>query len=229
MKYLVYIITSATLAFSGCGGKKNNPTAASPSVATLLFPEQNSLCITGTVISGNQNSVVFNWKAADNADSYDISVKNLLTGISISQSINQPQATVVLSRNTPYSWFVTAKSSKNTATSKSDTWKFYNSGAGVTSYAPFPADKLLPSQSQDVNASAGKITLSWIGSDTDNDIIGYDVYLSTSSTPTLYQKNVVTNSLDISVTSATKYYWKVITHDAAGNSSESDLITFSVN
>lgn len=232
MKKLIHIIIAACL-LAGCGSKKNDSDNSAPSLppatAVLVFPAQNSLCVSGNVISVAQSSVTFKWSAADNAESYDISIRNLLTSVVATQNVNQAQATVTLSRNVPYSWFIISRSSKNTAIATSDVWKFYNSGAGVTAYAPFPADNLSPSLGQNVTATNGKITLTWAGSDIDNDIAGYDVYLGTTSSPSLYKKDITGNSLDVAVNTTTKYYWKVITKDMAGNTSESNLIQFSIN
>ncbi|EHQ26879.1 hypothetical protein [Mucilaginibacter paludis] len=232
MKKLLFVSLVFILLLAGCGKKDvsdNTPTGLPPLTSTLVFPAQNALCISGSVISAGQSSIAFKWTAAENADSYDITIKNLLTGLITTQTVNQPQADVVLLRNTPYSWFITSKSTKSSSTAKSDVWKFYNSGSGVIAYAPFPADNLIPALGQTISSTNNKVTLSWTGSDIDNDIASYDVYFGTLSVPTLYKKDITTASVDVSVTPATKYYWKVITKDAVGNTSESDVIQFTVN
>jgi hypothetical protein len=99
----------------------------------------------------------------------------------------------------------------------------------MIAHAPFPADNLIPSLGQTISSTNNKVTLSWTAIDIDNDIAGYDVYFGTLSVPALYKKNLTTPVLDVAVTPATKYYWKVITKDAVGNTSESDVIQFTVN
>ncbi|HEY0667793.1 MAG TPA: hypothetical protein VGD22_06430, partial [Sphingobacteriaceae bacterium] len=119
--------------------------------------------------------------------------------------------------------------SKSTVTVKSAVWKFYNSGPGVTAYAPFPAEILSPAMGQVVTPISGKITLDWEGSDVDGDIINYDVYIGTGSTPALLKEKLTASVLsDVSVNSNTTYYWKIITRDSKGNTSDTGVHQFKV-
>jgi hypothetical protein len=54
-------------------------------------------------------------------------VKNLLTNAISTQLTSNTSVELTLNRNTPYSWFVNSKSSKNPTVGLSPTWKFYNS------------------------------------------------------------------------------------------------------
>jgi len=213
-----------------CGGKKPNTVtpAQTPSKAVLAAPAQNGVCITGTVVSNTQSSVTFIWNASDNTDSYDVTVKNLLTNTATTQNTTQTQLTVTLTRGTPYSWYVVSKSSKVSTTTQSDTWKFYNSGQGVVTYAPFPADITAPTFGQVV--STATVNLTWTGSSVSNNIANYDVYFGTTNTPPLLKSAITDNFVNnVSLTSKTTYYWKVVTRDANGNTSDSELFQFSTN
>src|ERR1700744_5961762 len=142
MKNLI-IIPAVAILFTGCGGKHNNPKPA-PEKAILVAPAQNAVCTTGTVISDSTSSIMFSWKQAKNASNYNLVYKNLLTSATVTKSTSNTQLTVTLLRNTPYAWYVISKSAQSNATDKSDIWKFYNAGAGVTIYAPFPAEIISP-------------------------------------------------------------------------------------
>jgi hypothetical protein len=228
-KAALYIVVICLL--MGCGGKKNNPTPPlSPAKAILTAPTENAVCTTGTVISGTQSTITFTWNASSNTDSYDLVLKNLLTSATTTQSSSQTQLAVTLLRNTPYSWYIVSKSTKTATTAQSDTWKFYNSGPGVVTYAPYPADITSPTFGQSVAATSGTVNLTWTGSAVDNStIINYDVYFGTSSTPALFKSAVTDSFVDgVSVTSGTTYYWKVITQDVNGNTSDSGVFQFSV-
>jgi hypothetical protein len=72
------------------------------------------------------------------------------------------------------------------------------------------------------------ITLMWTGKDVDNDIVFYDVYFGINSTPVLYESVVLASELSVPVTSSTIYYWRVITKDKQGNSSDSGVYQFKV-
>ena len=228
------LIAVLFLIATGCG-KKNSPTPApapdlTPGKAVLTFPNQNEACTSGTIISSTQSSVLFTWLAAGNAESYDLNLKNLLTGVTTSQTSTTAQLQITLSRNTPYSWYIVSKSSKSATTAQSDVWKFYNAGAGTVSYAPYPADAVAPTIGQNVTASAGTVNLSWKGSSVDGNITSYDVYFGTGTSPGLLKSNV-TNSFynNVGVASGFKYYWKIVTKDANGNTSDSGLFQFTVN
>jgi len=226
-----FILLTIVFTLTACGGKKNNPPPdVTPAVALLSSPAQNEVCTTGTVISATQSSVTFTWEAAANASSYDLTLKNLLTAATETHNTSQTQLTLTLARNTPYSWFIVSKSTQTSATAQSDTWKFYNSGPGIITYAPFPAQIVAPTFGQIVTAASGTVNLSWKGSSvTPGDIINYDVYFGTTNSPALLA-GAVTASFDnnVAVTSGTTYYWKVITRDMQGNTSDSGLSQFTV-
>jgi hypothetical protein len=221
--------------FLSCGKNKGTtePEPAvilAPDKAALSGPASNATCTVGRVLSATQSAVTFNWSAAPNAENYDITIRNLLTATTVTQNTAATQLELTLLRNTPYAWYVTAKTSKTTTTSQSDTWKFYNAGLAATNYAPFPADLTAPLFNQNLTATAGKVTMMWTGSDVDNDISGYDIYLGTTlSNMVAVKSNQTIVGLDVMVTSGTLYYWKVVTKDSLGNNSTSVTNQFAVN
>ena len=75
-----------------------------------------------------------------------------------------------------------------------------------------------------------QISLKWAGADVDNDISGYTVYMDTNANP-VTQVGTTTTATEltgINVASGTKYYWKVVTEDAAGNTTASQIFQFKV-
>jgi hypothetical protein len=229
------LISAMALTFLyGCGGAGGGtdpqPTPAAPAKAVLITPTQNELCTQGLVITATQSTVTLKWTAAANTESYQVDLKNLETGALTTQNVTANTLDVQLTRNTPYSWSVTSKSTKSSTTAQSDTWRFYNSGPGTTNYAPFPAELVSPAIEGNVTATNGKINLTWNGQDVDNDITTYDVYLGTTTTLTLVKAGLTTATLtDVTVNSNTYYYWKVITKDSKGNTSDSGTYRFKVN
>jgi hypothetical protein len=209
----------------GSGG--NNPPA--PAQVTLSAPSQNSTCNSGVSVSDTQSSVTFSWDASANTDSYELDIRNLLDNTLTTQATSQTQSAVTLLKGTPYSWYVVSKSSKTTATTQSDIWKFYNSGPGMTLYAPFPADLLSPAFGQQLPSST-TVNLTWYGDSVYRGPLTYDVYFGTSTAfSSAYKSGVTTAFLNnVPVQSGTTYYWKVITNDNNGNSSDSGVSQFSV-
>jgi hypothetical protein len=210
--------------------KKNPKPDLKPAAAVLTFPANNETCITGSILSATESSILFKWKQAVNVESYKLSIKNLEKGTTAFYNSSSTELEVKLIRNTPYSWHIISNSSKVADTAKSEVWKFYNAGEANASYAPFPAEIILPTMGQNVSAVNSKIILDWNGSDVDNDIASYDVYLGTTKTPALLSANLTSSILnDIIVTSNTLYYWKVVSKDSKGNTSDSGLYQFKVN
>jgi len=226
----LYILSASFLLLIIASCTKNNTAPPDPVAVILTFPAQSSACTTGTVISATQSTIGFTWNSAANADSYEIDIKNLLTGTVTTQTVTTNQYQATLLRDTPYSWYIVSKSNAVTTTAKSEVWKFYNAGLGTVSHLPFPADVMTPAYGQNVTATGGTINLSWTGSDPDNDIAGYDVYFGTNTTPVLSKSNVTSMFVNsVAVTSGTTYYWKVITKDNQGNTSDSGIFQFKVN
>ena len=219
------------LMLAACARKADNASPVSPpGIVTLTSPAENAVCVTGTIISDTESSVPFNWIASANTSSYTLVLENLLTSAITSQSTANLQLTINLLRNTPYSWSIISRSTQTSATSQSDTWKFYNAGAGTVTYAPFPAAIVAPVAGQHINAPAGTVNLTWKGSAVSNNISGYDLYFGSNSTPGLLKSGVTDSFLNnVSVKSNTTYYWKVITKDISGNTSDSGTVQFSVN
>jgi hypothetical protein len=224
----ILLLCFLSLAVLGC--KKNKKPIDPPTKAVLSLPNKDEACTSGTIISPTQSSILFKWNASLNTDSYELTIKNLETGTSTTQTTSALELAVTLSRNTPYSWFVTSKSTKIATTAPSDIWKFYNAGEAQTAFAPFPAEMVTPSLGQHISPTGGKITLQWNGNDVDNDIVNYDVYLGTTSSPALLKSNQTTSTLaDVAVNAGTTYYWKVISRDSKGNTSDSGVSIFYTN
>jgi len=210
---------------------KKNHTVPAPAQAVLTSPLQSSVCTSGTVINATQSTVVFSWNASANTDSYDLYTTNLLTKTTVTTpDIKTTQFGLSLLRGTPYSWYVISKSASTSATAQSSTWKFYNAGIGNVSYAPFPAVIVSPTFAENLIAANGTISLSWKGSSvTTGSIANYDVYLGTTNSPALLKSDITDSFLNnVTVTSKTTYYWKVITRDIAGDTSDSGLYQFTV-
>jgi len=162
MKKLLLIVPVIFI-LAGCGGKKNNPTprpVPQPAQAILSAPAQNAVCTTGAILSATESSITFNWSASDNTTSYVLVVKNLLNLDSTAQNTSQTQLIVSLLRGTPYSWYIVSKSNQTNATAKSAVWKFYNSGPGVVTYAPFPAEITSPTHAPQITAMVWNISFS---------------------------------------------------------------------
>ncbi len=212
----------------GCGSKNDTPKA--PEASLLVFPLQNSECTTGETLNATISQVEFQWQASNNTTEYELRATNLLTGITQTISSETTSAKLPLEKGAPYSWIVNSRNDGSNETATSDTWQFYNAGARTT-YAPFPAGIIAPksgaSVAMDIN---NEVLLIWEGADVDNDIASYELYFSTANPPLtlIASPSVAQTSFTVSVSANNTYYWKVITKDVEGNTSDSGVFEFRV-
>ena len=210
------------------GGGPDPQPVPDPVAATLVFPANNTECNEGEVLSPQQSRVTFQWNASQNTDSYEVRLTNLTTNTSSSTTSNTNEAAIVIQRATPYEWSVTSRANGTSQTATSVVWRFYNAGEGVSNYAPFPATAVFPQRGSTL-ANAGTITLAWETTDIDGDLDSYDVYLEANNTgPQSLVGTTAENTLDITVSASTVYYWQVVSKDTEGNSSVSEVFQFAV-
>ncbi len=232
MKLSGYIAAfTLLLGIYGCGKGDSDsgppPEAPAPLAATLVFPENNTECNEGEILSDTQSRVEFRWNASQNTDSYEIQLKNLDAGTTVRITASAEASEITLLRGVPYEWFVVSKANGTSATAQSATWKFYNEGPGIINYAPFPATAVFPSRGTTLTVS-DTIILEWAGSDVDNDLSGYEIFFGTASDPTTLLDATPQNTLEAAVSAANTYYWRVISFDTSGNSSQSEIFEFRV-
>ncbi|MEP0214083.1 MAG: hypothetical protein ABJD66_12755 [Cellulophaga sp.] len=232
MKTIYKITCISSLLLASCGGGSDDggtepDPITTPKATTLIFPENNTECNEGAIISDTRSSVEFSWSAAADTDSYEINIKNLATGNSSSKTVTTTSDAITIDRGTPYEWFIVSKANGTTETATSATWKFYNQGVGTENYAPFPADVISPNRGATI-ATTTTVSLKWSGEDVDDDIVDYEILFGTNNTPTTSIGVTTETTLDATVTANTVYYWKVITKDSQDNTSSSEVFEFKV-
>jgi hypothetical protein len=221
--FLILIATSCSNNDSG----DEVITADPPTAATLIFPENNTECNAGTVISDTETEVLFQWEEATNASSYVLQVENLNDGTSRNISTISNEFLIRIFRGTPYSWSVESLVSGTNESAESTTWRFYNAGLPQVSHPPFPAEVISPQQGSSIDE--GLVVLQWDALDIDNDIVSYAVVLDIVNPPVTEVGITNTTNLEVTAASGLVYYWKVVTTDAIGNTSDSQIFQFGVN
>ena len=102
-KYLFLILIFSLLL--SCGGSDDGPgdpePTPAPSAATLVFPEDNSECTEGTLLSDTESEVIFQWNVAQNADSYTVNLRNLNTDDERQINANTNESAIRFNRGTP--------------------------------------------------------------------------------------------------------------------------------
>ncbi|MGJ8735361.1 hypothetical protein [Zobellia laminariae] len=212
------------------GSKDDGPDVdemGDPGSVTLVFPDNNSECTEGATVNDVQSAITFQWQASENADSYEVNVKNLDNGETQKTESNSNESTITLNSNTPYEWFVITKSNDSESAPESAKWKFYNAGVGVVNYAPFPAEAFYPKRGGTISANTS-VALEWKGDDVDNDITEFEVFFGTEANPSVSIGSTIENTMTANVISGETYYWQVKTEDKTGNTSISEIFNFKV-
>lgn len=237
MRFIYKIAMLSSLFIISCGGGSDDaptapipqPMVADPKATTLIFPGDNTECNEGVVIDALTSRVTFQWNASEDTDSYQVNLRNISTNASATSTVSTEEAAITLDRGTPYEWFVTSKATGTNVTADSPKFKFYNQGPGIENYAPFPAEVLSPTRGADVTNSAGAVTLEWKGTDIDNDIASYEVFFGTTESPTESLGTTTEETFDVTVSSGTIYYWRIVITDSQGNTSQSEVFEFTVS
>lgn len=227
-------IPLAMVLLTACPGSKDDDSdidfpneGGDPGSVTLVFPENNSECTEGIEVNDSQSLVIFRWEAAENVDTYEVNLTNMNTNASEKFDIDDNELGITLQRNTPYRWFVVSRQEGSNKAPKSAEWQFYNAGAGVENYAPFPADVVNPKRGQTI-AATGSISLEWSGNDVDNDIETFEVFFGTTDNPTSSLGTTAQSTITTDISSGQTYYWWVKTSDRVGNTSQSEIFDFKV-
>lgn len=229
LKYLKVILPSLLFLVLSCN-KNNDETTEiinlPPESALLIYPENNTECYDGIVVSDNEADVLFQWEKSSNTGSYLLTINNLNDGSSKQITTQKTEFLVRLLRGTPYSWQVKSNGLNNSGSAASEVWRFYNAGIPDQSHPPFPANALNPESGELVNA--GSLLLQWEVSDIDNDIATYKILLDTITPPAKVLGNSSTLSIEAQVNAGNIYYWQIITTDLLGNVSNSPVFQFQV-
>jgi hypothetical protein len=232
VKRRLYTAFVCSVIFAACGKSDggNSQDTSQPATASLVSPANNTTCLSGVSVDTGKSTITFSWQSAANADSYDLIVKNLNNAQQNTYAVSGLSKDVVLNKAQPYSWYVVSRSTKTTVTSQSAVWKFYVAGNATTSYAPFPATIIAPAQNAIIPSSGQDsvtVTFQWNATDVDNDIVSYTIYLDEKNATTQV-KTVTGNTTTITLAPFKSYYWRVITTDAARNTSDSGIYSFSI-
>jgi hypothetical protein len=231
MKNNILLFCMILPTFFSCKKEDTEPgsNGMAPEAALLIFPYNHSACNEGTEVTATASIIHFEWMAGKNSDRYELMLTNLESGEESLHAGTETILPVELIRGNRYSWYVLSFSSDADDTARSHTWQFFSEGDGIETHPPFPAEIIFPQFAQIIENSGGTISLSWTGSDLDNDILSYTVYFGTESPPALLQSDIQLNSLnDIPVEPGTAYYWRVITTDSTGNTSDSGIFQFKI-
>ena len=229
-QFLKCILVS--LALYGCSGGSGddnpNPLAPknnAPTVPILVYPTNNLLCIS--------NILEFEWNTSFDTDGDAISYKieiakdNHFSQIAYNSNLSTTKKTFTLEKGIAYYWRVQAIDSKKESSNYSTVFNLFTEGIGVSNHLPFTPQLVKPILNS--TETFGDVTLEWLGSDTDNDRLTFDVYLGTSNPLSLVSENQNTQNFVVNTIASTTYYWKVVVKDNKGGVAIGQIWKFSTN
>ena len=224
MKRRFQKIASIVIAVLLCTCSK--PSIPEPEAVLLTTPENSNTCVPLST-TARQGTINFGWEEAQNTDSYEVFVRNNITQIEKRKSADLTSTTITLERGAPYSWWVISSSEASPVDTKSEVWTFYLEALQQENFLPFSAQLNAPWDDQVIVLSSGYVNLQWTGSDLDDDIAYYQVYIGTDATQMrLVQDNQVTSSYAAILDIGQTYFWQIITIDQRGNKSQSEIRSF---
>jgi hypothetical protein len=101
------------------------------------------------------------------------------------------------------------------------------SGTPLKNHAPFPAEIVTPKPGETI--VKGNIELSWTFSDIDSsDTHTFEIYLDTQNASTIIESDYSATKKSVSINLAGTYYWKIITKDNHGSTSNSGISSFTI-
>ncbi|MEM8999468.1 MAG: hypothetical protein AAGB24_04325 [Bacteroidota bacterium] len=225
-KRIVLFLMGCTV--MGCGSDDGPP--PSPEAALLVFPFENSECTTGLDVNEDLSRVTFEWQSSANTDTYTLTVLNLNTNITQTIATAATAASLSIEKGAPFSWSVTSTNQRSNQTAVSEDWLFYNAGS-QTNYAPFPAQIIAPKSGSTIAINElGQVQLAWSGTDVEDDIVQFEVYFSNENPPQdlLVSTDGSTFGAMANAMAGVVYYWRVVTVDGQGNTSDSGIFDFKV-
>lgn len=125
--------------------------------------------------------------------------------------------------STKYFWYVSVSDGTNAAV-ESENWSFSTKGDASENHVPSSPQLLSPTNNQQVN---GDVKLMWKASDGDDETVSYTVYLELQSPPHDVADQTEESELQLELVAGT-WFWQVKASDESGNSSLSNIGTFTV-
>ena len=180
----------------------------------LQFPEEDEDCEEGTFLSDSEIRIPFEWEPVENAISYKMEIRDLVTNETLDTSgdITGTETQLVLIPGTLYQWRVIATDGINEKAS--DFWNFYSSGLATENHVPFPA------QIEVTDNSNGTVTIEWEAIDLDDDIVSYTISFGAENPPNTVETNFTGTSYDVNAVSGQTYYLVIRTIDSNENYSD---------
>ncbi|MBL6611764.1 MAG: fibronectin type III domain-containing protein [Flavobacteriaceae bacterium] len=222
MRKLFYLL--AILLVLGC---KTEFPGVAPESPVLIDPANQTSCVIGEVV-GEQATVLFEWRAAEEALFYVLEITNLSTNETTTISgIESTNFEILLDRGHYYQWNITAQNYIYQSRSI-ESYIFFLSNGAFSNTSPAPSVAINPPPGQTVSVELVTLALRWSSYDADLDDLTFNIIIDQSDTLDLNPvviEGLETSEYTITLTPNTEYYWKVVAFDGQA-STESQVFSF---
>jgi len=231
MKKILFITAVLSISLWSCGGSGGEDTPPAPEPVNKIpsdpsnsKPVNDVLCI--------DNVVTFEWDASTDPDGdavkYQLEVatdNQFSQNVQTKEDITTLTTQISLDRGVAYYWRVKAVDSKKASSGFSTAFQFYTEGDGELNHLPFLPSIVAPNMNEVVQANSVK--LEWTASDTDDDPLKFDVYFGTNNPPTTTViENTNETNVNVDLSDATNYFWKIVVKDDKGGSAIGQVWNF---
>ena len=199
-----------------------------PDPVFLISPNNQDNCSSSIIIDEINSQVDFSWSKSLNTDQYEIVVENQSNNLQLKKISLENSTSLILDRGVNYSWWVISRLNKSSITAKSLIWQFYLEGPSIVEHIPFSAVLLAPQNEEEINLNdQNKYMFKWSGSDLDDDIDFYDLYIGNNVDEIeIIKNNIKSQEIELELQKQKTYYWKILSTDSKGNSSSSQIYSF---
>ncbi len=196
-----------------------------PEIPNLVFPANNQTC--------THTNIEFNWGASLDANGdvlayqIDVALEASFATKLFSEFTSEQKGTFTLNKGTTYYWRVRAIDSKQAESGYSAVSSFFTEPDAVVNTLPYSPEIVAPLMGS--TATIGTVTLDWTAIDADGDAVVFDVYFGTSNPPVLVVQDVTISNYNVTVSSNTTYYWKIVAKDSKQGVAISPVWNFKTN
>lgn len=212
-RYFVLTVIISFLFFS-CEGEFE--TSDSLTNLTLVLPLNNQECL-GTNLPNGKIRVAFDWEDVTGVNSYNLEYEDNVTGEQFMATSTDSNINLELEPGTQYTWNVTAIDEFGSSRTSDADFNFYTEGLAEENHVPFPAAINI------LDDDNGSLTISWDGSDLDDDIEFYEIFFSPQNPPEQILSETTVETTTVNVQSGIIYFLNVRTVDENRNFSDSKL------
>ncbi|MFC2109949.1 hypothetical protein ACFLRU_06035 [Bacteroidota bacterium] len=221
MKIYIQLLIVLTILSCGGGDSSEENSNGAPEIVNLTYPTNNLLCIT--------NNIKFEWTSAIDLEGDDVRYKieissdNEFTNIVKSGTFTQTEKTYELEQGKAYYWHIKSSDNHGNSNGFGATNNFYTENLASENHLPFMPELIAPAKNTFL--STNQTNLEWSCSDTDNDVLTYDVYFGTTQNPGKIA-SVNETTIEVTLNANKTYYWKIDAIDAHNSKTLGQIWSF---